>query len=466
MSTNNKVFQVLVTKGDQALAAEGTKVDAPADGQLGIFDANTNLAVSGAVKKFYLAVGVDSDGDGVIDDIVTSAGQEVQSENVKDFTYKPHTAARDMVAEIRNYTNIGCDTEYGIKFEFRNAQIYARQGYNQFAKTFVVKTACCDSATDTSTPLELTQKFLEALNADESGMFKAEPVTGGATLTVTTAPTAVSAADMTVTIGTTPITVSLISTDTTAGAATKIATAINAASTTATAVAAGAVVTISNINFGTDVTVDMGTTGAAVTVSGSSTVIDLDDLESTINPGIRITTNSLAVYKFCDVNLRYYKPRTTIIVPSLIEGFNCTGEIVVVESGKPEEGSGYDVRQKEYHAGGWNGKPGPYRASSAVGLALPGFEYLASDTVKYDQFHLVYDQVSSAGWGEYSNNLMTIVAIPATSTITRNAFATLMNTMLTGYGFETLVDDAAAANVDPTVVETTPPTDYTLDGIA
>ena len=466
MSTNNKVFQVLVTKGDQALAVAGTKVDALADGQLGIFDANTNLAVSGAVKKFYLAVGVDSDGDGTIDDIVTSAGQEVQSENVKDFTYKPHTAARDMVVEIRNYDNIGCDTEYGIKFEFRNAQIYARQGYNQFTKTFVVKTACCDGTTNESTPLELTQKFLEALNADESGMFKAEPVTGGATLTVTSAPTTGTAADMTVTVGATPITVSLINTDTTAEVATKIANAINAAPIDAIAIATGTVVKVANVNFETEITVNMGTTGAVVSVSGNSSVINLDDIASTVKPGIRITTNSLAVNKFYDVNLKYYKPRTTVIVPSLIEGFNCTGEIVIVEPGKPEEGSGYDVRQKEYHAGGWNGKPGPYRASSAIGLALPGFEYFANDNVKYDQFHLVYDQVSNAGWGEYSNNLMTIVAIPAADTATRDAFATAMNIQLSSYGFETLVDDAAATSTDPTVVETTPPDSAIVDGIA
>ena len=67
MSTNNKVFQVLVTKGDKALAVAGTKVDVLEDGQLGIFDAKTNLAVVTPVNKFYLAVGVDTDGDGDID---------------------------------------------------------------------------------------------------------------------------------------------------------------------------------------------------------------------------------------------------------------------------------------------------------------------------------------------------------------------------------------------------------------
>lgn len=447
MSTNNKVFQVLVTKGNKPLAAAGTKVDALADGQLGIFDANTNLAVSGAVKKFYLAVGVDSDGDGVIDDIVTSAGQEIQKENFRDFTFKPHTAARDMVFDIVGYDDVKCDTDYAVKFEFRNAQIYARQGYNQFAKTFAVRTACCDDGT-TGSPAELTAKLIEALNADESGMFKAEAIDS---LNVTTAPTV--AGDIVVTIGADTTTVAVLATETPETTATKIATAINAdAGTSAVAFANGSAVQIGSVPEGTAISVDAGTTLAVV--------------EVVENSGVRVTTNSLAVNRFCDVNTKYYKPRTTIVVPSLIEGFNCTGKIVVLEEGKPEEGSGYDIRQKEYHAGGWNGKPGPYRASTAVGLAMPGFEYLASDTIKYDQFHLVYDHFSTAGWGEYLNNLMTIVAIPAADTTTRDAFATAMNTQLTAFGFESLVDDAAAADDDPTVVETTPPASYDVDGIA
>lgn len=448
MSTNNKVFQVLVTKGNKALAAEGTKVDALADGQLGIFDANTNLAVSAAVKKFYLAVGVDSDGDGVVDNIAASAGQEIQKDNFRDFTYKPHTAARDMVFDIIGYDDVKCDTDYAVKFEFRNAQIYARQGYNQFAKTFAIRTACCEAGSTTGTVADLTAKLVEALNADESGMFTAESVDS---LNVTTAPTV--AGNIVVTIGADTTTVAVLATETPETTAAKIAAAITAdTGNTAVASASGSTVQIGSVPEGTAISVDAGTTLAVV--------------EVVENSGVRVTTNSLAVNKFCDVNTKYYKPRTTIVVPSLIEGFNCTGKIVIVEEGKPEEGSGYDIRQKEYHAGGWNGKPGPYRASTAVGLAMPGFEYLASDNIKYDQFHLVYDHFSTAGWGEYLNNLMTIVAIPATDTVTRDAFATAMNVQLTALGFESLVDDATAASVDPTVVEATPPASTAVDGIA
>ena len=94
-----------------------------------------------------------------------------------------------------------------------------------------------------------------------------------------------------------------------------------------------------------------------------------------------------------------------------------------------EQGAGYDIAQKEYHAGGWNGRPGPYRASSAVGLALPGFKYFADKSANYDQFNVVYDQYSTAGWGEYLSNLLTVIAVPTASTTTRAALVTMLNAM-------------------------------------
>ena len=98
---------------------------------------------------------------------------------------------------------------------------------------------------------------------------------------------------------------------------------------------------------------------------------------------------------------------------------------------------------------------------------MPGFNYLANESAKYDQFSLVYDQFSTAGWGEYLNNLMTLVAIPAADTVTRNSFATVMDAILgTTTLFEPLADDAAAASTNPAVVETSPPTTGLVDGIA
>ena len=377
MSTNNKVFQVLVTKGNKALVAKDAALDAITDGQLGIFDAKTNLAIdhtAAGVKDFYLAVGVDSDGDGVVDAVNFSAGQAIQKENIRDYTYKPHTAARPMVAEITNFT-AKPDTDYAIKFEFRNMKVYMRQGYNAFAKTYAVRTSCSDGTT--GDPVELVTKFLEAFNMDNTGMFKAEAIAGGA-------------------------------------------------------------------------------------------VIDLATIGPDVVPGIRITTNPIAINQFCSINTTYYNPRQTVVIASLVEGFNCNGKVTVTQTAVDEEGHGYDIKQKEYHAAGWNGKPGVYRASTALGLAMPGFKYFADETKKYDQFNLVYDFFSTAGWKEYLNNLMTVVAIPEGDTTTRNAFATVIDAILANatLGFEALADDAAAASTVATVIEETPPASAATDGIA
>lgn len=470
MSTNNKVFQVLVTKGNAALPSRSATLDSLAVGQLGIFDAKTNLAIDGTtnpVRDFYLAVGVDKDGDTVMDSINFSAGQLIQKENIRDFTYKPHSASRPMVFEITDY-KVNCDTEYAVKLEFRNMQVYMRQGYNAYAKTFAVKTACCEECVDcpSGTPADLTTKLLQAFNSDAAGMFIAEAITGGASLSVTTAPTVAS--DITVSIGDVDVTVAVAATDTVAQAATKIANAITASSTAkATAVATSAKVLISGLSIGTVITVDEGTTLAVVAVEAVNTVTNLDTVEEGINTGIRITTVPLAIQQFCSINTMYYNPRQTVVIPSLIEGFNCTGKVTITQTALDEEGNGYDIKQKEYHAGGFNGKPGVYRASTALGLAMPGFSYLANEASKYDQFSLVYDQFSTAGWGEYLNNLMTLVAIPEADTVTRNSFATVMDAILgTTTLFEPLADDALAANVDPAVVETSPPTTGLVDGIA
>ena len=467
MSTNNKVFQVLVTKGNQSLAAKDSTLDSLADGQLGVFNASTNLAIdatAAGVKDFYLAVGVDNDGDGTIDSVNFSAGQAIQKANIRDYTFKPHSASRPMIVDITDYV-AECDTEYAIKFEFRNMQVYMRQGYNAFAKTFAVKTDCC-TGSETGSNLELTTKLLEALNNDVSGMFKAEAVTGGAQLAVTTAPTVAS--DITVSIGDVDITVAVLTTDTAAQAATKIAAAINAASTTtAKAVAASAAVTISEVPVGTVIAVDAGTTAAVVGVTLANIVTAIEDITEGVTAGIRITTNPIAISQFCSVNTTYYNPRQTVVIPSLIQGFNCAGNITTVQTAMDEEGNGYDIKQKEYHASGWNGKPGVYRASTALGLAMPGFKYFASESAKYDQFNLVYDFFSTAGWGEYLNNLMTLVAIPEADTTTRNAFSAVMDAILanTSLGFEALDDDVKASSTTSTVVEGQPATGA-LDGIA
>ena len=411
MSRNNDVFSVLVA--ETMLTSAGQSVSQLSPKQIGVFNADTNLSLasnSTAPKEFYLAVGVaDKSNPAILGDVVKSAGQLIQRDNIRYYQAQKYEAGAPEIVEITNFT-AKPDSEYAIKFEFRNQRIYNQQGYNQFSKTFVVKTACSDSTT--GNPVELVTKFLEALNADESGMFTAQPVSGGALLTVSTAPTV--AEDITVSIGDVDVTAAVAATDTAAQAATKIAAAINAATTTdAKAVALNATVQISNIVIGTEVTVDEGTTAAVVDIEAGNAVTDLATIGTGVVPGIRITTNPLAVNEFCSVNTRYYKPRETVMIVSLTSGFECAGTVEVIQEPTFEQGSGYDVKMREYKASGWKGSV--YRDSDVTGTSNLNVGYMANDSTKYHKINLTYDQFSVGGWQEYLNNVATEIYFPVSA---------------------------------------------------
>ena len=407
MSRNNDVFQILVTKGNEPVLPADSKLEDLKPGQIGVFNSNTNLSIDGSspVKEFFLAVGVDRDGDGVTEAINTSAGQVIQTRNVRFYDFRPHTAPKPMILELSDY-KANCDTDYAVRLEFRNQEIYRRQGYNQFTHTYAVRTACCEDCADcpSGDMNEITKLMMEAMNTDEYGLVTAEAIAVDA-LTIATHGTS---ADY----------------------------------------AVGAVIPLEEFD-------------AIIAFNA----VQPDDTTK-VSTKIRMTTNAVAVNNFCSINLKYYHPRQTVIIPSLVEGFNCTGKATITQEAAFEEGSGYDVKQKEYHAGGWNGKPGPYRVSTATGLSKEEFEYFADPKVKYDQLALTYDQFSVGGWQEYLNHLATEIAIPADETTTRDSLVAVLDAIVGPSGFDALSDDAASADVDPTVTEATSDKDDTaLDGI-
>mgnify|MGYP000259413324 CR=1 FL=1 len=410
MSRNNDVFQILVTKGNQAVLPAGANVGTLAIGQIGVFDASTHESLDGskATKEFYLAVGMDKDGDTVMDDINTSAGQLIQTNNMRFFSFRPHTAPRPMIVELSDL-KAGCETDYALKLEFRNSVIYRRQGYNQFSHAYTVRTAPCDDCAECATGNcgDLVKRLLEAINADEKGLITA---TAYATVALTAATHGV-AADL----------------------------------------AIGDVVSAADLD---------------AVIAYNEGVADKADA---VCVGVRMTTVPMAIEKFCSINTKYHGLRQTVVIPSLVEGFGVNGTLTITQEAAFEEGNGYDVRQKEYHAGNWNGSPGPYKVNVATGLATDGFEYNADASVKYDQFALTYDQSSVAGWAEHLNNLATEIAIPAADTVTRNGLATVLDALFASakLGFDALADDVALANVSETVVEPTEDIDdVDGDGIA
>lgn len=475
MSRNNNVFQVLVTKGDQRVLPAGQAIDTLAPNQIGVFDADTNLSIDGSspTKNFFLAVGVDRDGDATVEDINTSAGQLIQRRNMRTYTFRPHTAAAPMIAELTGFT-AECDTDYAVKLEFRNQEIYRRQGYNQFTKTYAVRTSCCENC-NTDCPSgncqELANLIVDEINADtKDGLATAALFVNQATLQISGG--ASSAGDITVTANGETVTVTLAGTETADQVAAAVAAAF-AASTVNLATVLLSTVTftekVSTSNNTSAIVFGAGATGVtAVAGSFASAVVDSATLETLTNvcAGVRMTTVPVAVNRFCDINLKYYNPRQTVIIPSLVEGFNCNGTVTITQEVAFEEGSGYDIKQLEYKAGGWNGRPGPYKVLQATGTAQTGFEYFAEDAVKYDQYWLGYDQESVAGWIEHKNGLETCIAIPDDDTTTRDELAAVLDGLFSPLGFDRLADDAAASSTVDTVVEETADRDDTnLDGI-
>lgn len=460
MATTNPVFKVLVPTGNQALLTIGQKVDALAVGQLGIFNWHTGLSVDGTVpadaRDVFFAVGKNLTGAGAgatLEDVERSAGQMVQVRNAKSWTVK---ATVDEVAKVVNVTGFTakCETNYILKIEFRNQKSYGINGYNQFTKSFSFFTGCCapttdcDDCSDNGDCIELAVGLAAAINADSDALVTAA-LFGNKITTTVGAPT--SDANATVVVGAETFIVPVLDADTATEAAAKIAAFINAVTTSGyKASSSGAVLTIYPTAQLSTSAVTATTSGAGVTFTTSvnaNTVITDTAAFKAAFPGaclaIRITGNAeTRPAGNGSINLKYHKTGTDFIV-SLVDGLGeCNGTVTTLTNLQYREGYGYDLNQLIYEAGGWEGKPGPYRTSAITGLQKEGFASSLVATDTYNVTSLTYDQMSVGGWLEYLNNLETIIAIPCGDTTALQSLAAIMTLIFTQFG--SMVGDVAA----------------------
>ena len=307
MSRNNDVFHLLVTKGNQAVLAKDKKVTELAPGQIGVFNYDTNLSfdatVAAAPRNFYLAVGVDA-GNGTTGDIMKSAGSHVQGKNIAFYSFRPYTPGRPMKVLLKDFV-ANCETEYGVKLELRNQEIYRTQGYNQFTKTYTMKTSCCDGCEPTcpsGDANEITKQLYININNDTSGLVKANiKPRAGATL-----PAGVT-------------------------------------------VDAQGNLTLAQVDT-------IMAANAAQTNPANYVYTDLE-----------IETVPQTIQDFCSVSLNYMYPRQTVAILTKVGDFKCSGTVVTTQTAVFEEGAGIDVKQLEYQAKGWT--ESPYRVSTVNGVA-------------------------------------------------------------------------------------------------
>ena len=307
MSRNNDVFHLLVTKGNQAVLAKDKKVTELAPGQIGVFNYDTNLSfdatVAAAPRNFYLAVGVDA-GNGTTGDIMKSAGSHVQGKNIAFYSFRPYTPGRPMKVLLKDFV-ANCETEYGVKLELRNQEIYRTQGYNQFTKTYMMKTSCCDGCEPTcpsGDANEITKQLFINISNDPSGLVKANiKPRAGATL---------------------PAGVTVDAQGNLTLAQVDTIMAVNAAQT-------------NPANY--------------------------------VYTNLEIETVPQTIQDFCSVSLNYMYPRQTVAILTKVGDFKCSGTVATTQTAVFEEGAGIDVKQLEYQAKGWT--ESPYRVSTVNGVA-------------------------------------------------------------------------------------------------
>lgn len=405
MSRNNDVFHLLVTKGNQAVLAKDKKVVELAPGQIGVFNYDTNLSIAAAdpaPKNFYMAVGIDA-GDGTTGDIMKSAGSHVQGKNIAFYSFRPYTPGRPMKVVLKDFT-ANCDTQYGVKIELRNQDIYMTQGYVQFTKTYAMKTSCCNDCVPTcpsGDANEITKQLLINVANDPTGLVKARAIARQPLVVLTHG--------------------------------------------------------VSKAYAKGDVVTDADLTAIMVFNKTKTAIADM------VFTDIEFETVGSKVKDFNSVNLDYKGTRQTIALITKVDGFECTGVVETTQTAVFEEGAGYDLKQMEYFTKGWT--ESPYRVSTVNSLA-DNRTFITDAAQKYDVFALTYDQFSLGGWLEYFHNQATVLAIPTADATTRAGIVAILDKIAVAQAFEPLADDSAAAVASPTTVERTTDKTPATDGIS
>lgn len=357
MSTQtNRIFQVLATKDDQKVAVAGTALSALDPNQIGVFDAETNLAINaagvGSVNTFFLAMGIDTTGDGVANDVIKSAFEHINKNAITAYNLRCYTPTQPQIWDFHTY-NVECETNYGFKFLFDGIdETWTNQGTNLAFRTFIEESNCCGAGCTCPDGdcVDITRKLVDAINNDED-----------------------------------------------------------------------ALVTASYVDYATD--------------PDTPAVIADIDAWVTANPGacpsIRLTTNSTAINNFCRVNMKYHYPRNPSIQVVPLEGFTCSGTLVEVQELIVEQGSGYDVVQKEIEARGWNGEI--YKSSYYTGTESgEGISPQATKAEKYVQIDLHYENTFKSFMNPTNSYGLSTIAIPCGDDVTAAELLAILDALTPG----------------------------------
>jgi len=398
MDNNNHILSVLVPDASKTVLAAGNPIESLTPNQIGVFDANTHLSLDGTekVREFFLAVGKDSTGNGTIDKIHKSSGQNIQLNGIDAYTFKPHTAGEPQITNITDLEAM-CGKEYAIKLTFENSEILNAQHTIPFTKTYTGVSSCCSDCEPCAVgnSVALVKSFINSFNADSSGFV----VATGLVLTAITAVTHGVVADL----------------------------------------AIGDIITAADIE--------------AVIVFNQAQEDDPLMPSNKVKIGIQLTTVPSTLQEYCCINLNFMKLQQTSIKVSFVEGFTCGGKVETIQEPSYEQGTGYTLRNREYWTEGHD-NAGPYVVSSVTSLPRSGFKYYIDEDKNYDQIYLMYSFTSTSTTAERQHrNLSTLIATDSSNGTMKNSLLIVLDALVSPKGFDALADEASIASEDPTVIE-------------
>jgi len=165
--TIRNVHRLLATSGDSAPLGAGNTVGDLAEGQIGLFDANTNLSLAAggasASTEFFLAVGTATSH-------IKSAGT-IKAANVRNAQFECYTAGQPPIFDFVNLC-ADCNKDYVIKFDITTANAYVGYGMQPLYKTFVAREDCCDGS-GAADCIDVIKDLRDQMNADNDGIFAA-----------------------------------------------------------------------------------------------------------------------------------------------------------------------------------------------------------------------------------------------------------------------------------------------------
>jgi len=361
---NNFVHNVLVTDDNSSILAKDNSVEDLTAGKIGFFDAETNVsfdnttATADLPEKFYIAV-LDGDGDPKF-----SAGQFIPRAELLNYSKQEYVEGSPMKVTISGFKP-RIDTEYGIRVEFRNSEIYRIQGHVQFSKAYIVKTPAlsdCGSTDECTDPNRLAIQLVNEINFDQDDLLVASLVA---------------------------------SQDITAASVDGIS---------------------SDISAGDAVTLEEAEALAVHNIAN----------DASLTTSIELVPNTIDGGTFASgINLKFHKLLQTVIIVSKLEGLASSGATITETDPVFSQGRGPVVMQKEYHTAHYNGSS-PYVISKTTNTPIGDFEYTADKNTNYTQYSLEYDLTSEGGFLSYKNPLGCIIAVPEGHSNTISSLDTLM----------------------------------------